>query len=107
MDLEGGVHEPGVVFRGGEEPALVVGGDEHGGDDVCVGHAAGGGGDRGKPGDFGQLVLVGGADRLDGGGDVFRAALAAGGVVTDAELVEKRYRPGPGAWLRAFKAVYS
>ncbi|MBT3350955.1 MAG: Na+:solute symporter [Nitrospinaceae bacterium] len=29
------------------------------------------------------------------------------GVVTDAELVEKRYGPGPGAALRAFKAVYS
>ncbi len=29
------------------------------------------------------------------------------GVVTDAEIVERRYGPGPGSWLRGFKAIYS
>ncbi|MFP6871707.1 MAG: sodium:solute symporter family protein [Nitrospinota bacterium] len=29
------------------------------------------------------------------------------GVVTDAELIERRYGPGAGSWLRVFKAIYS
>ncbi len=79
LDLKGLLDEHHFLFRGGPLAALVVGGDEHGGDDLRLGYAIGGGGDRGKQGHLGKLVLVGLGDRDGGGGDVFRPALAAGG----------------------------
>jgi Na+/proline symporter len=107
VDLAGILEKPGVLLRGGPEPALVVGGNFHGGDDVCIRHPARRGWDRGDPGDLGNWFWWAWAIGAMGVAVFFAPLWRRAGVVTDAELIERRYGAGAGSWLRVFKAIYS